>query len=158
MASHAPDGARRVIDHLGLDPHPEGGWFRRTWTSTQVDDRGRSAGSSILYLLESGVRSRWHRIDAAESWQLVAGAPLRLSWWRGEGAVHHATLGPDLLDGESPQVVIEPGVWQSATSTGGWSLVVCVVAPEFREEGFEMAPVGWEPGGAAGRSYGSSSG
>lgn len=144
------DGARRVVEHLGLAPHPEGGWFRRTWTSPELlatdAPSPRAAGSSILYLLEADEVSHWHRIDASESWQHAAGAPLRLSTWlAGESAVSHETLGPDLFDGQVPQHVVDPDRWQSARSTGAWSLVVCVVVPAFEPDGFELAPPGWSP-------------
>ena len=141
------DGATRIVEHLGLERHPEGGWFRRTWTSPDpLGDGPRAAGSSILYLLEADEVSQWHRIDASEAWQHVAGAPLMLSRWsEGDAAVSHETLGPDLLDGQVPQCVVEPSCWQSARSLGAWSLVVCVVVPEFLMDHFELAPEGWTP-------------
>ncbi len=146
---HSPpaDVAQRVIEHLGLEPHPEGGWFRRTWTSPELlGDGPRAAGSSILYLLEADEESHWHRIDASEAWQHVAGAPLLLSRWSdGDAAVSHETLGADLLDGQVPQCVVEPSWWQSARSLGAWSLAVCVVVPEFVMDRFELAAPGWSP-------------
>jgi predicted cupin superfamily sugar epimerase len=57
-------------------------------------------------------------------------------------------LGPDLLAGARPQVLVPDGVWQSAVSTGAWTLVGCTVSPAFVFEGFEMAPPGWQPGDA----------
>ena len=137
-----------MVEHLGLERHPEGGWFRRTWTSPELAGAGsRAAGSSILYLLEADEVSHWHRIDASESWQHAAGAPVRLSCWDGDGsAVVHDVLGPDLFDGQVAQRVVPPDTWQSARSLGSWSLVVCVVVPEFLAEGFELAPPGWSPG------------
>jgi uncharacterized protein len=153
MTRHEGDGAARIVERLGLEPHPEGGWYRRTWASEVraggggPDGDGRAAGSSILYLLDASGASRWHRIDASELWHHVAGAPLELSWWRDGEPTAHATLGPDLLDGESPQAVIDPGTWQSARTLGAWSLAACVVVPEFRFDGFELAPEGWSPPG-----------
>ncbi|MFN7149205.1 MAG: cupin domain-containing protein [Microthrixaceae bacterium] len=133
-----------MVQHLGLEPHPEGGWYTRTWTAPGSDER--AAGSSILYLLPADAESRWHRIDATELWQHAAGAPIELSTWAdGAAARRRHLLGPDLLGGEVPQAVIEPAVWQSARSTGAWSLAVCVVVPEFRFEHFELADEGWAP-------------
>jgi predicted cupin superfamily sugar epimerase len=140
-----------IVRRLDLAPHPEGGFFRRTWeSSVRAEGSDRGAGSSILFLLPADVTSRWHRIDATELWQHSAGAPLRLSTWAGGAApAHHHTLGADLADGEVPQIVVEPHVWQSARSTGAWSLAVCVVVPEFSFDGFEMLPDGWSPPGGA---------
>jgi predicted cupin superfamily sugar epimerase len=41
--------------------------------------------------------------------------------------------------------VVPAHAWQSARSLGDWTLVGCTVAPAFQYEGFELAPVGWEP-------------
>ena len=56
-------------------------------------------------------------------------------------------LGPRMDAGERPQVLVPEGCWQSAASTGDWTLVGCTVSPGFVFEGFEMAPEGWSPGG-----------
>ncbi len=137
----------QLVVRLGLEPHPEGGFYRRTWESTALaSETDRRAGSSILFLLPADVTSRWHRIDATELWQHAAGAPLQLSTWAGgSAAAQHHTLGPDLMNGEVAQRVVEPHVWQSAHSLGAWSLAVSVVVPEFSFDGFEMMPEGWSP-------------
>lgn len=142
-----------MIDQLGLEPHPEGGWYRRTWTApapvaagpaTEPTGAVRAAGSSILYLLAGGRRSHWHRVDATELWQHCAGDPLELLVGDPSPVTTHR-LGRDLMGGEVPQVVVGPGAWQSATVDGAWALAVCVVVPEFRFEHFELAPEGWSP-------------
>jgi predicted cupin superfamily sugar epimerase len=56
------------------------------------------------------------------------------------------TLGPDLMAGERPQIVIGKTVWQSAQSLGAWTLVGCTVSPAFEYRGFELAPPDWKPG------------
>ena len=57
-----------------------------------------------------------------------------------------ATLSPDLASGHRPQATVPAGAWQSAVSTGSFTLVGCTVAPAFEFAGFELAPPGWEPG------------
>lgn len=127
-----------VIALLGLEPHPEGGWYRETWREP--------ATTAIHYLLKAGERSHWHRIDATEIWHFYAGDPMGLAMSAdGHEATHHV-LGADLSAGHRPQVVVPPGVWQAARPRGAWSLVGCTVAPAFRFEGFELAPPGWHPG------------
>ena len=42
-----------LIDSLRLEPHPEGGWYRRTWVAESDGDE-RPSGSAILYLLARG--------------------------------------------------------------------------------------------------------
>lgn len=134
--------ARDLAEELGLEPHPEGGRFRRVWASAAVIDAatGRRAASAIHYLLDEGEVSTWHRVtDAEELWQHLAGAPLELR------------LSPDGLREEivtvrAAPVAVPAGWWQSARSLGNHSLALCTVAPEFRFESFELAPPCWSPG------------
>ena len=138
--------ARALIEALNLAPHPEGGWYRETWRADRTAD-DRSAGTAILFLLEAGHRSHWHKVDAAELWLWHAGAPLALSTARRDDApAATLRLGPDVLAGEKPQHVIPPHHWQAAHADIGWALVSCVVVPGFDFSGFALAPPGWTPG------------
>ena len=132
-----------IIETLGLQPHPEGGWYTQTWRDGATP---RGAGSAIYFLLRAWERSHWHRVDAAETWHHYTGAPLELLIAvPGEPTVT-ATLSPDLVSGHRPQATVPAGAWQSAASTGPFTLVGCTVAPAFEFAGFELAPPGWEPG------------
>ena len=142
-----PD-APSLIRHLKLAPHPEGGWYRETWRAAD-DGGGRSAGTAILFLLEAGQRSHWHRVDADELWIFQAGSALELLTSADDaGPAACCRLGPALLDGDEAQRHVPTGHWQAARAGAGWSLVSCVVGPGFRYAGFEMAPPGWSPGAA----------
>ncbi len=143
--------AAEVVAMLNLSPHPEGGYFRETFRDTVAISFGngtaRAASTAIYFLLEGGEVSRWHTVDAAETWHWYQGAPLRLSTApRETGPVTDTILGCDLQNGERPQAVVPTGVWQQAQSLGAWSLVGCTVAPGFSFDGFKMAPEGFEPG------------
>ncbi len=131
---------KEIIRKLELQPHPEGGWYRQTWTGPLRE--GRASGTAILFLLQAGERSHWHRVDADEIWLWHAGAPLILSI--GVDVSEEHRLGPDVLGGEVVQAVVPAGWWQAARSTGDWTLVSCTVSPGFRFEGFDLAPQGWE--------------
>ena len=134
-----------VVAALGMRAHPEGGWYLETWRSESIGG-ARPAASAILYLLATGERSHWHRVDADEVWQASAGDALELRVWaEGERAVTVHRLGTDLTDGSVVQAVVPAGSWQAARSLGSWSLVGCIVAPAFDFDGFELAPPGWEP-------------
>lgn len=136
-----PD-ARALIAALDLLPHPEGGWYRQTWVGPQVD--GRASGTAILFLLMAGERSHWHRVDADEIWLWHAGAPLVLSLAASDqGPAEDRILGPEVFDGQSPQIVVPAHHWQAAQSLGGWTLVSCTVSPGFRFEGFTLAAPGF---------------
>jgi predicted cupin superfamily sugar epimerase len=131
--------AEAIIRKLELQPHPEGGWYRETWKGPDIG--GRASGTAILFLLQAGERSHWHRVDADEIWLWHAGAPLVLSMGIDEAG--ETRLGPDVLGGEVVQAVVPTGWWQAAWSLGPWTLVSCTVSPGFRFEGFELAPPGW---------------
>lgn len=131
--------ADEVISGLGLEPHPEGGWFRETWREP--------ATTAIHYLLRAGERSAWHRVlDATEIWHFYSGGPLELAVSVDGRRADVRVLGPDLAAGQRPQLVVPAQAWQSARPLGAWTLVGCTVAPAFELSGFELAPPGWEPG------------
>ncbi|WP_404370489.1 cupin domain-containing protein [Sphingomonas sp. MMS24-J45] len=125
-----------LIAKLNLSPHPEGGWYRETMRQPAADPSARGLATAILFLLEDGQRSHWHRVDATELWLWHAGSPLTLRIDREE----------HLLTGESPQAIVPANAWQSADAARGWALVSCVVTPAFDFAGFELAPEGWSPG------------
>jgi len=135
--------AADLIARLSLARHPEGGWYRETWRAPAGTD-GRSAGTSILFLLEAGQRSHWHRVDAAELWIYQGGTPLTLGL-AGTLGTRTMTLGLDVAAGQVPQQIVQPHEWQSAQAGAGWCLVACVVVPGFEFSGFELAPPDWEP-------------
>ena len=137
--------ADEVIATLGLAPHPEGGHYRQTWAA---EGPGRPAGTAIYYLLAADEVSHWHRVDAAEIWHHYSGAPLalRIAATKAGPAEGHM-LGHDLALAR-PQLIVPAGHWQSAATTGDWTLVGCTVSPGFRFDGFEMAPPGFDIPGA----------
>jgi predicted cupin superfamily sugar epimerase len=137
---------QEMIATLGMKPHPEGGHFVETWRHEPTGG-GRGVGTAIYYLLEAGERSHWHRVDAAEIWHWYAGAPLELALSSDGQQVTVSILGNDLTAGARPQGLVPEGAWQSAASMGAWTLVGCTVSPAFEFGGFEMAPLGWSPGG-----------
>jgi predicted cupin superfamily sugar epimerase len=128
----------QLITSLRLEPHPEGGWYRRTWQAPAADGE-RPWGSAIYYLLLEGEVSAPHRIDATELWHFYAGAPLELTRRTDDDEQVQVTiLGPDVMAGHEPQIVVEPRVWQSAHSLGSFSFVGVTVTPAFTFEGFEL--------------------
>lgn len=133
-----------IVRTLGLEPHPEGGFYRETFRDECIGG-GRAASTAIYYLLPMGEVSAWHRIDAAEIWHFYAGAPLMITVSESghDASIHH--LGPDLARNQRPQFVVPARWWQTAASHGAWTLVGCTVAPGFTFAGFEMAPPGWRP-------------
>ena len=139
--------AAEITARLDLKPHPEGGYFRETFRDPHTDASSRAASTLIYFLLARGERSHWHRVDATEIWHYYAGSALSLRI-AGDGLLAQTVaLGIDLAAGERPQAIVPAHAWQSAESTGDWTLVGCTVAPGFEFAKFELAPPGWAPGG-----------
>lgn len=163
-----PTAAARpaTAERLGLQPHPEGGWFRRTWTSplTVTLPRGQRAAASLIhYLLENGEASAWHVVKPDEIW--LWHGPGRLTLQLGgsgdEPVPGEATvLGPDILAGDHAQAVVPAGVWQRTLPADGETLVSCVVSPEFSFDDWALDAPGASatPGSERGRGSSSDSG
>lgn len=129
--------AARLIEKLGLVPHPEGGWYREVHRSNQQVS-ARSAVTHIYYLLTAGQYSRWHRIDADEIWHFYEGTGLTLLNLAPRSSSVTATkLGKPGRDTQ-PVAVVEAGCWQAATIARGHALVGCTVAPGFRFDRFGL--------------------
>ncbi|MBC2776489.1 cupin domain-containing protein [Parasphingopyxis marina] len=145
------ENAAAIVEALGLQPHPEGGWYRETWRADAAGGE-RAAGTAIHFLLAAGERSHWHRVDAAEIWLWHGGDPLTLQMAQDEaGPIRAVTLGGNVPRGEAPQCVIPAGDWQAAeplAGDAGYVLVSCIVVPGFEFAGFTLADSGWAPGQA----------
>ncbi|WP_062209193.1 cupin domain-containing protein [Demequina oxidasica] len=128
----------RTAETFDLAPHPEGGWFRRMWTSDRPVDTAagvRPAATCIHYLLTPGEHSAWHVVTSDEIWLWHGPGSLTLSLGGSRDAPGEATefvLGPNHHDGDLAQLLVPAGVWQSARlATDAEALVSCVVSPGF---------------------------
>jgi predicted cupin superfamily sugar epimerase len=136
-----------IIAALELKPHPEGGHYRETFRDPETAN-GRAHSTAIYFLLKGGEISRWHRVDAVETWHWHKGAPLELTIAKNGNTARHV-LGPDIERGERPQGIVPKGAWQMAKSLGEYTLAGCTVAPGFEFSGFELAPEGFDPSSAS---------
>ncbi|MBP6797330.1 MAG: cupin domain-containing protein [Luteimonas sp.] len=133
--------ARLLIERHGLQPHPEGGHYRRVHASgveVEASGRRRPAMTAIRYLLAAGERSAWHRVDADEAWHWQQGGTLDLRQFEAStGALSRTRLGPP-AEGGQVSCIVPAGAWQSAFAPDDAVLVMCTVAPGFVWEGFEL--------------------
>lgn len=135
--------AKEIIDYYTLLPHPEGGYYRRTYASaldTNLRGKNRPVCTAILFLLESGQYSRLHRIPQDEMWHFYLGDPLRLVEIRSDGETHEILMGHDIRAHQKLQYSVQGGSWFGATpfSKNGFSLVGCTVSPGFLMEELQL--------------------
>ncbi len=135
--------AEELIATLGLQPHPEGGWYAEVFRSASTvqpgDARGsRSALTTIYFLLTAGQTSRLHRVASDEVWHFYEGDPLELTIAPGDlSSLSQTTLGP-VGPSSAPVFTVPAGCWQAARPQGAYTLVGCTVAPGFDFADFEM--------------------
>jgi predicted cupin superfamily sugar epimerase len=125
-------------ESLHLQAHPEGGWYRETWRSPSVVSTPhgeRSAATSIVYLLEPGQSSAWHRVRSAELWLWQGGGTLLLSLG---GVAAAPELSQTVELGPGGQHLVQPGEWQSARPRDASVVCGCVVVPGFDFADFEL--------------------
>ncbi len=136
-----------LVRRFNLLPHPEGGYYRETYRSTEAVQRlepetARSASTAIYYLLDGGAYSAWHRIASDELWHFYAGDPLLVHILEDGGRIVTHRLGNalQLADGVF-QALVPKGRWFAAepTQPDGFSFVGCTVAPGFEFSEFELA-------------------
>jgi predicted cupin superfamily sugar epimerase len=144
--------ARFWIDQLGLQPHPEGGWYRETYRSSRVftppaDAPGagpRAVATAIYYLLSQGDRSRLHVLQSDELWFYQAGEALTVHGFPPAGPASTFTLGTradqgQVLQGLVPAGTVFGALHAEGTPAEAYSLVACVVAPGFDFRDFAYA-------------------
>lgn len=145
-----PLSAAALIQQLHMLPHPEGGFYKETYRSTEIiradalPERfpgARSMATAIYFLLEAGNFSALHRIASDECWHFYAGGPLLVQVIHPDGKAESIVLGNDPAAGQLFQYVVPAGCWFGSEPAPGstFSLVGCTVAPGFDFADFELA-------------------
>ena len=138
------------IDKLKLQAHPEGGYYRQVYVSTETIPGnalpGRFTGdrpfsTSIFFLLKSKEVSLFHRVKSDEIWHYYTGSSLVLSTLEKDAGLQQYILGPDPENNQDFQRTISAGSWMAAEviDSNSFTLVGCTVAPGFVFEDFELA-------------------
>lgn len=141
--------AQYYVSKLGLEPHPEGGYYKRTFESQeQTSDQELSVNfegtrklyTSIYFLLGSHDISHFHRLKSDELWYYHAGSPLTIHVIDENGEYKAHKLGINLEQGEVPQILVPKNsiFGSSVMDEDTFSLVGCMVSPGFEFRDFEM--------------------
>ncbi len=141
--------AHYYISKLGLEAHPEGGYYKETFKSgEQTTDKELSVSfdgvrklyTSIYFLLTSNNISHFHRLKSDELWYYHAGSPLTIHIIHENGEYEEIKLGLDFDNGEVPQaLVLKNSIFGSSVlDNDTFSLVGCMVSPGFEFQDFEL--------------------
>jgi len=134
--------AKYYIDKLQLIRHPEGGYFKEVYRSSEFIKAenlplryksNRTFSTSIYFLLEGNEFSSLHKLKSDEIWHFYDGSPVKISIIDRDGILNEIVLGKNLKDGEIMQIVIEKNNWFGAEllDKESFCLVGCTVAPAF---------------------------
>lgn len=141
---------RQLIQHYELQPHPEGGWYKETYKSSEYISeaalpgrfRGARAFSTAIYfLLEQGNFSAFHRIRADECWHFYAGDLLLVYVIKEDGNLEIIHLGNDINRGQVFQYIVPANNWFASRPAPGsrFCFMGCTVAPGFEFNDLELA-------------------
>ena len=132
--------AAELVEHLGLDGHIEGGFFRRTYASDYTlltaDDRERLSLSSIFYLLaaESPI-GHFHLNQSDIVHYFHLGDPITYYLLHPTGKLETTVMGSDVRNGQVLQLTVPGGVWKAseipANGSHGFGLISEAVTPGF---------------------------
>lgn len=142
--------ANEIIAKLGLQKHPEGGYFREVYRSSgEISqpslppgyDSARNFSTSIYFMLTGEDISAFHRIRSDEIWHFYKGANILFHCISPGGIYEKIVLGSDINSGVLPQRVIAAGTWFAAEleDKNSFALVGCTVSPGFDFRDFELA-------------------
>lgn len=143
----AKASAQDVITALNLEPHVEGGYFRRTYQSDHRDSLETDGGprylmTSIYYLLtdQSPVgQFHFNRSDILHYFHL--GDAIEYNLIHADGSLQTLVMGSDVLAGQHLQLHVPGGIWKSSRlldGSTGFGLISEAVSPGFDFADMEM--------------------
>jgi len=136
------------VENLSMTPHPEGGFYKESFNSSDTIAQGelnvesqesRKLWTSICFLLRDGEVSNFHRLKSDEMWYYHSGSSLTIYMINMEGELLTQELGLDMEKGEKPQILVPKDyIFGSAMNKEGYALVGCMVSPGFELKDFEL--------------------
>lgn len=138
------------IEKLGLQPHPEGGYFKETYRTKstvclQNKNKEYNIGTDIYFLLGSpsiGHFSAWHRLNGIdETWHYNYGDDLTVYWIDENEKLVESILG--IGKNAQLQIHIPANCWFAAVVNNpnpeAYALVSCICFPGFDFSDFVLA-------------------
>lgn len=138
--------AKKYIERLHLELHPEGDYFKEIYRSGEfILPKGlpprfrdkRNISTSIYFLLEGKQKSNFHKLKSDEIWHYYDGCGVNIFIIDDSGKLTEIKLGKNF----ELQAVIINNNWFGAelSEKNSFCLLGCTVAPGFDFEDFELA-------------------
>ena len=132
--------AARWVKRLELEKHPEGGYFKQTYSADlMINVKGydgpRHSSTAIYYLLDGSEFAAFHRIKSDEIWHHYTGSSLTLHLIDDDGKLSKIKIGAS-----TPQIMIKANTWFAASlaSKRSYCLLGCTVSPGFDYRDWEL--------------------
>lgn len=131
------------MEKLGLEPHPEGGYFRYVFGSDiyrkTASGAERKNYSGIYFMVTHDSPSHFHQMISDEIWYYHSGDPLTMHVIDETGAYRTVRLGPHVEHGEVLSVVMRGGwIFGASVDSGDYTLVSCAVVPGFDDADYRI--------------------
>jgi predicted cupin superfamily sugar epimerase len=133
--------AASLVKKLGLEKHPEGGYFKQTYRSDMMAaiegfDGPRNISNAIYYMLAGNQFSAFHRLKSDEIWHHYAGGSITLYAIDRDGKLSKTKIGRE----GSPQAIMKAGTWFAAAvnSKKSYCLLGCTMSPGFDYPDWEL--------------------
>lgn len=132
-----------LIAELGLEQHPEGGYYKRTYCSQhrvgvdkhEYGDASRPINSSIYYLLAGSDYSAWRCFKSSETWYHHQGSSITLHILDPVSKQYRSVVVGDPLQdaGAVFQYTVDKNTWFAASVNNPQSFAMCgcSVSPAF---------------------------
>ena len=139
--------ARGVIETLDLQPHVEGGYFRRTYQADHRNQLETANGprfllTSIYYLLDrQSPAGQFHFNQSDILHYFHLGDAIEYSLIHADGSLQTLVMGSDILAGQHLQLHVLGGIWKASRlldGDNGFGLISEAVSPGFDFADMEM--------------------
>jgi predicted cupin superfamily sugar epimerase len=146
MISHQ-NPAQDVIKALDLEPHVEGGYFRRTYQADHREMLETTGGprylmTSIYYLLtEDSPVGQFHFNQSDILHYFHLGDAIEYSLIHADGSLQTLVMGSEVLSGQQLQLHVPGGIWKASrllSGSNGFGLISEAVSPGFDFADMEM--------------------
>ena len=127
------------IERLGMEPHPEGSYFKENYkSSSKTSDR--SLLTSVSILMKGNSKNHFHYLDGDEIWYFHEGDAIDVYLILLDGKLQHVRFGKNIEAGEQLQIAIPGGTVFGAIADENvdFCLFGCAVAPGFEFDAFHL--------------------